>query len=114
VNYYDGFMEPGALPLQYVDMPPDYYIPMLFTSIRFGDSSDLKNLYAQASKFFVPTNPAPANPETPGEPTDSPTTATATPGEPTVSPTPTDLSAARKTYITAAVTLIAALTITMA
>jgi len=55
VGFYSGFMEPDAMPLQYVKMPPDEYLPSFFTKVDFSDSSDLKELYATvAAKFFEP------------------------------------------------------------
>ena len=54
VNYYDNFMEPGALPLQYVEMPPDQHLAAkLFTAVTLDDSFDLPELYQDASAFFV-------------------------------------------------------------
>ena len=55
VNYYDTFMGPGAIPLQYVKMAPDEYIPKVFTKTSFADLStysELPALYAEASRFF--------------------------------------------------------------
>jgi len=49
------------LPLQYVDMPPDQHIPILFQAVTLADSYDLDQLYTYASQYFtaVPTlNPA--------------------------------------------------------
>ena len=69
LNYYDNFMEPGALPLQYVKMPPDQHIQQLFTAVTLADSFDLDALYTDASQFFVsvPTqSPAVAPSPTPG------------------------------------------------
>jgi len=74
VNYYDNFMEPGALPLQYVDMPPDQHLPKLFTAVSLDDSFDLHELYEEASQLFVAV------------PTPSPFRATPSPAEHPVRP----------------------------
>lgn len=51
-NFYDSFMNPGALPLEYVEIPPDEHIPQIYTGVTFLDSSDLGELYGEASKLF--------------------------------------------------------------
>ena len=51
-NFYDKFMDPGALPLQYVEMPPDEYIRELFIKTSFASSDDLAALYTQAASYF--------------------------------------------------------------
>ena len=59
VAYHDDFMEPGALPLQYVDIPLDKYIPQIFTRNTFQDQDDLPFLYAAAMGEPAPPAPPP-------------------------------------------------------
>ena len=54
-TFYDKFMEPGAMPLQYVRMPPDKYIPKIFTAVDFTSEFQLVDLYKEASQFFGDT-----------------------------------------------------------
>ncbi|CAB9525257.1 expressed unknown protein [Seminavis robusta] len=51
-NYYDNFMDPGALPLQYIKMQPDKYIPQFLTQTSFGRNRDLLSLYRTTYQFF--------------------------------------------------------------
>ena len=53
VSFYSGFMEPGAVPLQYVKMPPDEYIPSIFTKVDFGNTADLKGLYYLVASLYL-------------------------------------------------------------
>lgn len=76
-NYYDNFMAPGALPLQFVKIPLDEYIPKIFTGTSFTDQSSLRELYEDASNFFSPSAPI----------------STPTPPAPTVAPVPTPVVA---------------------
>jgi len=52
LNYYDNFMQPGALPEQYIHVTPDKNIHQLYTYVIFELSSDLEELYSEASRFF--------------------------------------------------------------
>ena len=51
-SYYDNLMGPDAIPLQYIRMPPDEYIPKIFTDVDFNFPDHLVELYKEASKFF--------------------------------------------------------------
>lgn len=98
VNYYDNFMEPGAMPLQYVDMPPDQHIPILFQAVTLADSYDLDQLYTYASQYFtaVPT----LNPATTLQPAFSPYGDVPTfGGSASLKPTSQPLSSARSNVI---------------
>lgn len=53
VNLYDKFMEPGALPLQYVKYPVDEYIPTTYSATTFTHSTDLADLYTNVAMFFT-------------------------------------------------------------
>ncbi|KAL7563541.1 hypothetical protein ACA910_012355 [Epithemia clementina (nom. ined.)] len=57
VNFYDVSMEPGALPLQFVRIPLDKYIPKLLTNYSFEDGSNLEDLYSLAIALFGITAP---------------------------------------------------------
>ena len=74
VNFYDKFMEPGALPLQYINYPVDEYIPTTYTATSFANSGDLAQLYENVAEFF-------------SEPTESPT-----PNPATTNPTPAPMA----------------------
>jgi len=76
-NYYDPFMDPGALPLQYIKMQPDRYIRKFFVGTTFNDDYDLASLYLEASAFFLQST----GNSTPPLPTSTPTQA------PTIDPT---------------------------
>ncbi|GKY91469.1 hypothetical protein MPSEU_000119200 [Mayamaea pseudoterrestris] len=52
VTYYDTFMGPNALPMQYIYIPPNIYIAKIYTSVSIEDGSDLEALYLTASKYF--------------------------------------------------------------
>jgi hypothetical protein len=55
-NYYSNFMQPGALPLQYVKLPPNEHIPQVYMGTYIDGhwgTSDLAVLYEEASKFFA-------------------------------------------------------------
>ena len=53
LNYYSTFMQPGALPMQYVLRKPDEHIPKIFTRVLMSDSGDLAELYEDTAKFFT-------------------------------------------------------------
>ena len=60
-NWYNAFMEPGALPLQYVVRPPDSHIAQIFLRNTISDPADLQELYLTSSSFFSnQPGPAPA------------------------------------------------------
>ena len=52
VNFYDKSMEPGAIPLQFVKIPLDFYIPKIYTSVRIDDGRDLDALYEDVIPYF--------------------------------------------------------------
>jgi hypothetical protein len=84
VNYYDNFMAPGALPLQYVKRLPDEYIPQLYAKVSVANSGDLEVLYSEAAIFFTSSSPIAVGKPTPSPGVDAPTstpssTATTTP-----------------------------------
>jgi len=59
-NYYVSFMQPEALPLQYIKVAPDAHIPRVYTQVALGEStSDLGDLYGQASTMFPSYVPQP-------------------------------------------------------
>eukprot|EP00978_Attheya_sp_CCMP212_P012725 scaffold31838_cov61-Attheya_sp.AAC.3 len=69
-SYYSNFMQPGALPLQYVKLPPNEHIPQVYTGTYidgYWGTSDLAVLYEEASKFFAETE------ATSQKPTENPT-----------------------------------------
>jgi hypothetical protein len=81
--YYDNTMGPDALPLQFVRLPLNGYIPTLFLNSDLG-GTDLPALYEAAKVFFYLE-------ETASPTTSSPTTASPTPllsfsQSPTVAP----------------------------
>lgn len=50
---YNKFMTPGAMPLEYVDMPPQYHIGQIYTQTKFRNyAGQLPELYGNASQFF--------------------------------------------------------------
>lgn len=55
VSVYDYFMEPGALPLQYVKIPVDDFILQVYTGVTFTDATDLAELYQETAKSFKKT-----------------------------------------------------------
>jgi hypothetical protein len=55
VTYYDTFMGPDALPMQFIYMPPDEYLPNMYMGVSLEDATDLAALYEAASPYF-PTN----------------------------------------------------------
>jgi len=52
-NFYDNFMQPGALPLQFIKIRPEYHIPRYFAHTFIEDSKDLPSLYAETQRFFM-------------------------------------------------------------
>jgi len=52
LNYYDKSMGPGAIPEQYIYVPPDHRIQQIYTNVVFQQSSDLQDLYFATAKFF--------------------------------------------------------------
>jgi hypothetical protein len=58
LEIYNNYMQPGAMPLEYVHMPPDFHIPQIFAKVSFADGeggSDplwLSDLYGRASGYF--------------------------------------------------------------
>lgn len=57
MNFYSYYMEPGALPMQYVKVPSDEHIPKFFLKTKFGQDSDLAALYkATADRVFSKTD----------------------------------------------------------
>jgi len=100
-NYYDPFMDRGALPLQYIEMQPDEYIRQFFIGTTFNDDYDLASLYFEASAFFLQSTgdstPLPTSTPTQAptiDPTSNPTAATQAPTiDPTSNPTSTPTQA---------------------
>ena len=92
VNFYNAFMEPGALPLQFVNIPVDAYIPEILTRVTFQEPDDLLYLYDAASSFFsdsTPTTPAPV--ETTAQPITTPAPVELT-SAPVATPAPIDMT----------------------
>jgi hypothetical protein len=52
IGYYDSFMGPDAMPLQYVEMPADKQIPSYYFGTKIQDNSDLEELYKKTAEFF--------------------------------------------------------------
>jgi hypothetical protein len=52
VTYFDTFMGPESLPLQYIYMPPDKYIQSIYPGVSIDYSLDLANLYTETASFF--------------------------------------------------------------
>lgn len=55
-NFHNAYMEPNALPLQYVRIPVDGYIPRIYTDTSFKNQDDLPSLYRRTSNFFSGLN----------------------------------------------------------
>jgi hypothetical protein len=51
-QYYSNYMGPGALPLQYINMPADEHIPFHYLDTKIQDYGDLEALYKQTAEFF--------------------------------------------------------------
>jgi hypothetical protein len=78
-QYYDSYMGPDALPLQYIKMPADEHIPLHYLDTEIQEYGDLEALYMQTAEFFSGSSVDPLAPTTPG--VDSPTTASVDPSE---------------------------------
>ena len=52
VTYFDTFMGPESMPMQYIYMPPDVYLPTMYKFVLLYASSDLQALYDSASTYF--------------------------------------------------------------
>jgi hypothetical protein len=52
VEIYNKFMLPNAMPLEYVKMPPDEYIPQMHYGSIFVRPERLQDLYDKASRHF--------------------------------------------------------------
>ena len=129
-SYYLKTMGPGALPLQFIRIPLDEYIPAHFNNVGLG-GSDLPAIYQACREFFdfPPTaspsaapsqspnasmtpSKAPTTPQPTTSPTALPDTTTTTPGPtPTVGPVPS--SSAPCYYRDATTTFVACLAVSV-
>jgi len=86
-NHYNRFMDPGALPLQYVKIVADRHIQQFWPKVSVEIYENLAELYAEASRALK-IDPPTLRPT--GRPTNAPTAATpTTPTTPVPTPVPT-------------------------
>ena len=96
-------MGPDALPLQFVRIPLDEYMPVLYNDVSSG-GSDLDALYDAARSYFDfivapvrPTDPPMASPVAPVRPTDPPMASPVAPVRPTDPPMASPVAPVRPT-----------------
>ena len=53
VEIYNRFLLDGMVPLEYLNVPPDRYIPQIYVGSIFDHPELLANLYEEASKYLV-------------------------------------------------------------
>ncbi|CAB9503284.1 expressed unknown protein [Seminavis robusta] len=55
-NYYSNFMQPGAIPLQFVKIVADKHLPQIFNHNSLASTSGLETLYEEAAKLGFTTD----------------------------------------------------------